>query len=183
MHLEIATPVCGLVRNDREGKTTTFQTGFNKKATENWYAISRKLLTFISSIATILYIGMAKILIVEDDQFLRELYADVLKAEGYIVDSAVDGEEGLKRIKDGGYDLILLDIIMPKIDGLEIMKRIKSDPPINPNKCTVFLTNLDKDEEIKMALKLGEGYLIKSQITPGNLIQEVKIYLEKFAKA
>ncbi|MEK7534256.1 MAG: hypothetical protein AAB600_02855 [Patescibacteria group bacterium] len=39
MHLEIATPVCGLVRNDREGKTTTFQTGFNKKATENWYAI------------------------------------------------------------------------------------------------------------------------------------------------
>lgn len=126
---------------------------------------------------------MSKILVVEDDQFLRELYSDVLKAEGYVVDYAIDGEEGLKKIKEGGYDLVLLDIIMPKLDGLELMKRIKSDPPTSPNKCVVFLTNLDKDEEIKMALKLGEGYLIKSQITPGNLVEKVKIYLEQFAKA
>lgn len=125
---------------------------------------------------------MAKILIVEDDQFLRELYSDVLRAEGYIVDSVVDGEEGFKKIKQGGYDLVLLDIIMPKLDGLEVMRRIKSDPPINPNKCVIFLTNLDKDEEIKTALTLGNGYLIKSQITPGRLVQEVKVYLEKYAK-
>lgn len=124
----------------------------------------------------------AKVLVVEDDQFLRELYSDVLKAEGYSVENAIDGEEGLKKIKQGGYDLVLLDIIMPKLDGLEVMKRIKSDPPNMPNKCTLFLTNLDKDEEIKTALTLGNGYLIKSQITPGNLVQQVKIYLEKFAK-
>lgn len=121
-----------------------------------------------------------KILVVEDDQFIRELYLDVLKAEGYVVDIAIDGEEGLKKIKGGGYDLVLLDIIMPKIDGLEIMRRIKTDPPALPNKCVIFLTNLDKEEEIKTALQLGNGYLIKSQITPGGLVQEVKTYLKKF---
>ena len=121
-----------------------------------------------------------KILIVEDDQFLRELYCDVLKAEGYVIDIAIDGQEGLKKIKEGGYNLVLLDIIMPKIDGLEIMRRIKTDPPALPNKCVIFLTNLDKEEEIRTALQLGNGYLIKSQITPGNLVQEVKTYLSKF---
>ena len=126
--------------------------------------------------------NQAKILIVEDDLFLRELYSDVLKAESYSVDTAIDGEDGFEKIKQGGYDLVLLDIIMPKIDGLEIMKRIKANPPTNPNKCVVFLTNLDKDEEIKMALSLGNGYLIKSQITPGTLVEEVKTYLAKFAK-
>ena len=123
---------------------------------------------------------MAKILIVEDDQFLRELYCDVLKAEGYVIDIATDGEEGFKKIKEGGYDLALLDIILPKIDGLEIMRRIKTDPSALPNKCVIFLTNLDKEEEIRTALQLGNGYLIKSQITPGNLVQEVKTYLSKF---
>lgn len=121
----------------------------------------------------------AKILVVEDDQFLRELYADVLKTEGYTVDTAVDGQEALNKIKLGGYDLVLLDIILPKMDGLEVMRQIKSSPPQNPNKCVIFLTNLDKDEEIKTALQLGDGYLIKSQITPGNLIEEVKGYLNK----
>jgi len=121
-----------------------------------------------------------RILVVEDDLFLRELYTDILTAEGYKVDSAADGEEALQKIKLGGYDLILLDIIMPKMDGLEVMKQIKSNPPQNPNKCVIFLTNLDKNEEIKTALKLGNGYLIKSQITPGSLVEEVKTYLEKY---
>lgn len=126
---------------------------------------------------------MVKILVVEDDQFLRELYCDVLKAEGYSIDISTNGEDAFKKIKEGGYDLVLLDIIMPKLDGLEVMRRIKKDPPIKPNKSVIFLTNLDKDEEIKIALTLGDGYLIKSQITPGNLVQETKAYLAKFTKA
>ena len=121
-----------------------------------------------------------KILVVEDDLFLRELYTDVLKEEGYAVDSATDGDEALHKIKLGGYYLVLLDIILPKIDGLEIMKRMKNDPPKNPNKCVIFLTNLDKDEEIKAASQLGNGYLIKSQITPGSLVEKVKKYLSSF---
>jgi CheY-like chemotaxis protein len=121
-----------------------------------------------------------KILVVEDDLFLRELYTDVLTAEGYSLEAAVDGEEALQKIKSGGYDLILLDIIMPKMDGLEVMKQIQATPPQNPNKCVIFLTNLDKNEEIKTAMELGNGYLIKSQITPGSLVEKVKMYLDKY---
>lgn len=121
----------------------------------------------------------AKILVVEDDPFLRELYEETLNGEGYNVDSAQDGEEALTKIKSGGWDLVLLDIILPKLDGIGIMRKIKTDPPVKPNKKIIFLTNLDKDDEIKEALKLGDGYIIKSQITPGDLIREVKVYLSQ----
>lgn len=119
------------------------------------------------------------ILIVEDDDFLREVYVETLTDEGYKVESAIDGEEGMQKIKQGGYDLVLLDIVMPKMDGLTVIKKIKSEG-INPNnKKLIFLTNLDKDEEIREALALGDGYLIKSQLTPGDLIREVKLFVSK----
>lgn len=124
---------------------------------------------------------LARILVVEDDLFLRELYTDILSGEGYKVESAVDGEDALQKMKIGGYDMVLLDIIMPKMDGLSVMKQMQGNPPQAPNKCVIFLTNLDKDEEIKTALQLGNGYLIKSQITPGSLVEEVKAYLSKQA--
>src|SRR3972149_5822959 len=121
-----------------------------------------------------------RILVVEDDLFLRELYADILSGEGYKVDTAQDGEVALEKMKVGGYNLVLLDIIMPKMDGLSVMKQLQNNPPLAPNKCVIFLTNLDKDEEIKTALQLGNGYLIKSQITPGSLVEEIKGYLNKY---
>lgn len=120
-----------------------------------------------------------KILIAEDDQFLRELYADVLKAEGYQVTTAVDGEDAYQKISQDGWDLVLLDIVMPKMSGLDVMNKIRTLNPQPENKSIVFLTNLDKGEEIKQALILGNGYLIKSQITPGDLIKEVELYLNQ----
>jgi len=120
-----------------------------------------------------------KILVVEDDQFLRELYDDVLKNEGYSVETAQDGEEALQKIKLGGWSILLLDIIIPKFDGLEVMRRARSENAIPPTTSVIFLTNLDKGEEIKTALSLGNGYLIKSQITPGSLVNEIKSLLEK----
>lgn len=127
---------------------------------------------------------MAKILIVEDDKALQEVYSDVLGAEeGYEIDTADDGETALQKMQQGGWDLVLLDIILPKINGLDIMERLKSQPPLpNPNKCVVFLTNLDKSEEIDRGLKLANGYLIKSEITPGDLVQEVSFYLSSGKK-
>lgn len=122
---------------------------------------------------------MAKILVVEDDELLREVYADTLTGEGYTIDTAQDGEEALTKMSQGGWDLVLMDIIIPKINGLDVAKKIKDAPPATPIKSIVFLTNLDKGEEIKMALQLGNGYLIKSQITPGDLVKEVKVYLDK----
>lgn len=120
-----------------------------------------------------------KILVVEDDEFLREIYMETLTTEEYSVDSAQDGDEAIKKIQTGGYNLVLLDIIIPKIDGLSLVKKLKADNSFPANVKVVFLTNLDKDEEIKQALQLGDGYLIKSQLTPGDLIKEVKLYLSK----
>src|SRR3990167_11351771 len=117
------------------------------------------------------------ILLVEDEQYLRELYYEILTDQGYTVETAADGEEGFNKLKRGGWDLVILDIILPKMNGLEIMRKLKTEPPAKPNKKTVFLTNLDKDEEIKEALQLGDGYFIKSQITPGSLVTELKGYL------
>src|SRR3989344_9643054 len=101
--------------------------------------------------------NLAKILIVEDDQLLRDLYVEYLKSEGYIVDIAVDGEEGLLKIKSGGWDLVLLDIILPKIDGIEVMRRLKHLRELAKRPTVLFLTNLDKDSEIKEALSLGRS--------------------------
>jgi two-component system alkaline phosphatase synthesis response regulator PhoP/two-component system response regulator VicR len=122
---------------------------------------------------------MAKILIVEDDDFLRDLYTDTLKGEGHEIEAAEDGEVAYQKMKQGGFDLVLLDIILPKMNGVDIMEKLSSEPPGTPNKCVLFLTNIDKGEEIKKALQLGNGYLIKSQITPGDLIQEVNLFLSQ----
>lgn len=119
------------------------------------------------------------ILVVEDDEFLREIYLETLTTEGYAVDTAADGDEAIKKIPTGGYKLVLLDIIIPKIDGLSLVRKLKTENTFPADVKLVFLTNLDKDEEIKQALQLGDGYLIKSQLTPGDLIKEVDLYLSK----
>ncbi|MEK7559224.1 MAG: response regulator [Patescibacteria group bacterium] len=121
---------------------------------------------------------MAKILIVEDEKDLLEVYKDTLEANGHEIDTADDGEVAFDKIKQGGYDLVLLDIILPKLNGLLIMQKIRALPvPANPNKAVVFLTNLDRNEEINQGIKLADGYLIKSKITPDDLIREVNFYL------
>lgn len=121
--------------------------------------------------------GQIKILVVEDDAFLREIYVDTLKRGGYVVDVASDGDEGYQKIKAGGYNLILLDIIMPKRDGLQVMRTLTTDPTFSSTTPVVFLTNLDNDAEIKQALTLGKGYLIKSQMTPADLLAQVQKFL------
>jgi len=121
----------------------------------------------------------SKILLVEDDLFIRDVYNETLLTAGYVVDTAVNGQEAYDKMKQGGYDLVLLDIVMPVMDGLEVMKKLKNDVVSMPNKCVVFLTALDNEANIKLALELGNGYIIKSQITPADLLNEVKMYLEK----
>lgn len=121
----------------------------------------------------------SKILIVEDDEFLREVYTETLTDEGYLVEIAVDGEDAMQKIKLGGYKLILLDIILPKIHGLDLVRKLKSENLLPDKTPIIFLTNLDKDEEIKQALQLGDAYLIKSQLTPGDLIREVGLFASK----
>lgn len=123
--------------------------------------------------------NQAKILVVEDDAFLREVFLETLQREGYTVDSATNGHEALEKLKPGGWDLVLLDIIMPEMDGLEVMKKYNEQNKEKPSKQIIFLTNLDNDNVLKEALTLGDGYLIKSQLTPPDLIKEVKLYLAR----
>jgi len=121
-----------------------------------------------------------KILVVEDDQFLRELYDELLREEGYTVELAADGQEGLDKASAGGYNLVLLDIMLPKVDGLEVLRKLKVSPPKLPNGPTVLLTNLGQDSIIKEGFSLGaSGYLIKSAMNPDQVLNEVKVFLSK----
>src|SRR5215469_14510584 len=119
-----------------------------------------------------------KIMVVDDDLYIRELYLEVLKQEGYEVDSAVNGEEALNKLKQGGYSLILLDIMMPKMDGLGVMDALSKTPPPIKNGPVILLTNLDHDPLIKDAMGKGAvAFIIKADITPQDLVTQVKKYL------
>lgn len=121
-----------------------------------------------------------KILIVEDDQFLREFYQELLQGEGFNVDVAPDGEVAASKVTSGGYDLILLDIMLPKMDGLQVLRQLKITPPRQSNGPIVVLTNLGQDTIIKQAFALGAaGYLIKSAMNPEQVLTEIKNYLDK----
>ncbi|HIC92609.1 MAG TPA: response regulator [Syntrophaceae bacterium] len=121
---------------------------------------------------------MAKILIVEDDKFLRELIVRKLKKEGYEIFEVVDGEEGLKKIKELKPDLVLLDLILPTIDGFEVLSKKKDDPEIKKIP-VIILSNLGQKEDIEKGLRLGAvDYLVKASFTPQEIVQKIKNLLE-----
>lgn len=120
-----------------------------------------------------------RILIVEDDQFLREFYEELLESEGMLIDTAADGDSALAKMHEGGYDLILLDIMLPKKDGLAILREIKLAPPVKANGPIVVLTNIGQDAIIKSCFEAGAaGYMIKSALNPDQVLQEIHNYLQ-----
>jgi len=120
-----------------------------------------------------------KILIVEDDKFLRELISKKLKDEGYQLAQAIDGEEGVVKAKEVSPDLILLDLILPGIDGFEVLSRIKKDSSVSSIP-VIILSNLGQKEEIERGIKLGAiDFLIKAHFTPGEIIEKIKEILKQ----
>ncbi len=120
-----------------------------------------------------------KILIIDDDVRLRDLYEKVLKDAGYSVTSAIDGQEGLVKAQEGGYDLILLDVIMPNVDGIKFLNLLKEKPPQTANGPIILLTNMAQDKIIEEGIKIGAtSYIVKSDITPDQLIEHVKSFLK-----
>lgn len=114
------------------------------------------------------------ILLVEDDEFLAELYGTKLGLEDYEVILATDGEKGLKMIKEKKPDLVLLDIILPKMDGFEILKAVKDDKTIK-RVPIILLTNLSQKDEVKKGLELGaKDYLIKAHFMPSEVVKKIK---------
>ena len=119
-----------------------------------------------------------KILIIEDDSLIRGLYTRSLKNSGYEVTEAEDGEKGYQLMHKGGYDLVLLDIMLPSLNGVDILNKLKTTPPLSPNKKILILTNLDdnvvkKDSEFYGA----DGYLVKNQIDIIKFPDLIKKYL------
>ena len=120
---------------------------------------------------------MSKILIIEDDKFLRELIVSKLAKENYDVLEAVDGEEGIKKIKEEKPDLVLLDLILPGIDGFEVLSQMKNDPAVFSIP-VIILSNLGQREDIERGLTLGAtDYMIKAHFTPGEIIEKIKSIL------
>lgn len=115
-----------------------------------------------------------KILLVEDDKFLRELIAKKLLASGYEIIEATEGESAVAKAKEFKPDLVLLDLILPGIDGFGILAKIKEDPTISKTP-VIVLSNLSQQEEVEKALKLGAAdFLIKAHFVPGEIIEKIK---------
>ena len=116
-----------------------------------------------------------KILVVEDDENTRNLYKTILGDAGFKVEVAVDGSEGLTKCRGGGYDLILLDVMLPKMDGVALLCELKKTPPKLPNKNIYLLTNLAHDPIFKEAISLGaKDIIIKTDVNPDELVEKVK---------
>jgi len=121
---------------------------------------------------------MKKILIIEDDSFLSEMYSTKLIQEGFETEIAVDGKQGINKIKNIKPDLVLLDIVLPKIDGFEILETIKKDSEFK-NIPIILLTNLGQKNEIEKGLSLGaDEYIIKAHFTPTAVVAKVKEILK-----
>lgn len=115
-----------------------------------------------------------KVLIVDDDAFLSGIYATKLELEGFEVASARDGEEGLKAALKEKPALILLDVLMPKLDGFEVLKRLKADPETKAVP-VIMLTNLGQKEDIEKGLADGAAdYLIKAHFVPAEAVEKIK---------
>lgn len=117
---------------------------------------------------------MAKILLVEDEKFIADLYASQLQKNGFEVKTAPDGLTGLQMLSQEEFDLLLLDIMLPGMNGLELLRDWKSKNQ-NSKMVVLLLTNLGQDAVIKEGFDLGaQGYLIKASYTPDQVVQEVK---------
>lgn len=121
-----------------------------------------------------------KVLVVEDEEYLRDLYAQILSEKNIDVETAKDGLEALELIKHSSFHLILLDIILPNLDGLQMLERLKSEKNFEQiTKKVVLLTNLGQDLVISKALEYKvRGFMVKSDYTPESIQKEVLDYLE-----
>lgn len=121
--------------------------------------------------------SMARILIVEDEIDLVNVYKTIFTVEGYVVDTASNGIEALEKLKTVQPDIILMDIMMPKLNGMEALLKIKADPTMK-DIMVVMLTNLSGTSDKQQALQAGAvDYLIKSEFTPTELVQKVNTLL------
>lgn len=122
---------------------------------------------------------MAKIvLLVEDNDFIRKMYQFKLAKSGIDVIETADGESALKEIKEHMPDVVLLDIMMPGISGIDVLKKLKEDGLV-PKLPVIVLTNVMNQSSIKQAKELGaKDYIVKTDLTPSQVLDKIKTYLK-----
>lgn len=121
----------------------------------------------------------SQLLLIEDDQYTRELYEEILKEAGYQVTTASDGETGLNLINSKSFDLILLDVMLPKIDGLNVLKQAQeaAKPERKP---IIVMTNMANISILQEATTMGAlNTLIKSDMNPDKFLKLVKDHLQE----
>ncbi|MBI2113208.1 MAG: response regulator [Candidatus Wildermuthbacteria bacterium] len=117
---------------------------------------------------------MKTILFIEDESALQKTLGDVLKQEGFAVISALDGEKGIQMAKEGSPDLILLDLMLPKQNGFDVLKSLKADEKTKDIP-VIVLTNLEAMEDIQKVLELGATtYLVKASYSVEEVVQKAK---------
>jgi CheY-like chemotaxis protein len=126
---------------------------------------------------------MRKLLIAEDDFFIRDIYSKVFSLSGYEVQVAVDGVDAFEKIKAQQYDMILLDIMMPRMTGIDVLKNVRSLSTPSKDTPIFIITNLGQQNVIEEAFKLGmDGYILKSQVSPQQIVDEINnFFLNKEA--
>lgn len=123
-----------------------------------------------------------KILVIEDDKFLRKVINKKLSREKYQVIEAVDGEQGLRAVKEKKPDLVLLDLVLPGVDGFEVLARMKKNPGLAKIP-VIILSNLGGRDEIKKGLEMGaKDYLIKAHFNPGEIVLRIEFALSRDKK-
>ncbi len=120
----------------------------------------------------------AHVLIVEDDVFLSGIYQKKFEMEGYRVSTADNGEKALADIKKKKPDIVLLDILLPKLDGFAVLEKLKADPVTKPIP-VILLTNLGQKDDVEKGLEAGAvDYLIKAHFKPSEVVDKVKKVLK-----
>lgn len=119
----------------------------------------------------------AKILIVDDDSMIRDIYLRKFRESGFEVTVVADGPTAIQKIEEDPPDVVLLDLVMPQMDGFEVMREVAKRKLIKMPKL-VLLTNLGQKEEIEKGLELGaQDYIIKAHLTPSEVVERVRTVL------
>lgn len=123
--------------------------------------------------------GASTVLVVEDDKFLRDLIVQKLKREQFAVHEAVTGSEALRVAKETMPKIVLLDLILPGLDGFEVLKRLKEDSA-TAQIPVIILSNLGQREDVERGLRLGAvDFMIKAHFTPGEIVEKIKEIMAK----
>ena len=123
----------------------------------------------------------SRILLVEDDAYLRDIYVEALTTEGLSVEIAEDGEKAFEKLEQEVWDLVLLDLKLPKLSGVEVLRKVKVSEIASRNKNFIIITNntITDSDEIADILSFSNEYLLKSNLTPQQFVERVKGALNK----